>query len=66
MPINIAGINEVLARQGLLKGNWCLLEKDKLGPGQSEEINRVYRDYPHLNDDDFVKSFLGKCRKVAS
>lgn len=51
----IAGINEVLARQGLLKGNWCLLEKEKLSPGQREEIDRVYREYPHLNDDYFVK-----------
>ncbi|MCK6259085.1 dihydrodipicolinate synthase family protein [Fictibacillus sp. KIGAM418] len=51
----IAGINEVLARQGLLQGNWCLLEQEKLSPGQSAEIDRVYRDYPHLNDDAFVK-----------
>ncbi|OCA83218.1 dihydrodipicolinate synthase family protein [Bacillus sp. FJAT-27225] len=62
----IAGINEVLARQGLLKGNWCLLEKEKLSPGQSEEINRVYRDYPHLHDDEFVKTFLGNYKKVTS
>ncbi|KSU81969.1 Dihydrodipicolinate synthase/N-acetylneuraminate lyase [Fictibacillus enclensis] len=54
----IAGINEVLARQGLLQGNWCLLEKEHLSPGQSEEIDRVYRDYPHLNDDDFVKACM--------
>jgi dihydrodipicolinate synthase/N-acetylneuraminate lyase len=54
----IAGINEVLARQGLLKGNWCLLEKEKLSAGQSEEIDRVYKDYPHLNDDAFVKQML--------
>ncbi len=54
----IAGINEVLARQRLLKGNWCLLEKEKLSPGQSEEIDRVYKDYPHLHDDEFVKQFL--------
>ncbi|WP_174729228.1 dihydrodipicolinate synthase family protein [Mesobacillus harenae] len=54
----IAGINEVLARQGLLKGNWCLLEKEKLSSGQADEINRVYRDYPHLNDDAFVKKVL--------
>ncbi|MDM5201250.1 dihydrodipicolinate synthase family protein [Fictibacillus enclensis] len=54
----IAGINEVLARQGLLQGNWCLLEKEHLSPGQSEEIDRVYRDYPPLNDDDFVKACM--------
>jgi hypothetical protein len=56
----IAGINEVLARQGLLKGRWCLLEEEELSPGQSEEITRVYRDYPHLNDDDFVRGKVGK------
>lgn len=56
----IAGINEILARQGLLKGNWCLLEKEQLSPNQTEEIDRVYRDYPHLHDDDFVKANLAK------
>ena len=56
----IAGINEVLARQGLLEGNWCLLDKERLSTGQSEEINRVYREYPQLNDDLFVKENLSK------
>ncbi len=57
---SIAGINEVLSRQGLLKGNWCLLDKEKLSPNQSEEIDRVYAAYPHLNDDDFVKENIKK------
>lgn len=57
---SIAGINEVLARQGLLKGRWCLLDKETLSPNQLEEINRVYADYPHLNDDAFVKENLAK------
>lgn len=57
---SIAGINEVLVRQGLMKGNWCLLEKEKLSPGQKEEIDRVYGQYPHLNDDEFVKSNIEK------
>ncbi|AVR01062.1 dihydrodipicolinate synthase family protein [Oceanobacillus iheyensis] len=57
---SIAGINEVLRRQGILQGNWCLLEKEKLSPGQAEEIDRVYRNYPHLNDDEFVKANLTK------
>ncbi|GLR17358.1 dihydrodipicolinate synthase family protein [Portibacter lacus] len=51
----IAGIHEVLRRQGLLKGIWCLDEAEKLSIGQFEEITRVYHDYPHLNDDDFVR-----------
>lgn len=57
---SIAGINEVLTRQGLLRGRWCLLEKEKLSPKQYEEINRVYAEYPHLNDDAFVKENLPK------
>ncbi|MFC4557977.1 dihydrodipicolinate synthase family protein [Virgibacillus kekensis] len=56
----IAGINEVLARQGLLKGRWCLLEKEELGPNQLDEINRVYSEYPHLHDDEFVEKNLMK------
>ncbi|OXT14925.1 dihydrodipicolinate synthase family protein [Bacillus sp. OG2] len=61
----IAGINEVLARQGLLKGNWCLLDKEKLSPGQSDEIDRVCRDYPHLTDDAFAKRFLAESRSFS-
>lgn len=56
----IAGINEVLARQGLLQGRWCLLDKEQLSPGQEDEITRVYNDYPHLNDDAFIKENLTK------
>ncbi len=51
----IAGLHEVLRRQGLLEGIWCLNPDETLSPGQLEEINRVYRDYPELNDDEFVK-----------
>lgn len=51
----IAGIHEVLRRQGLLEGIWCLDPNEGLSPGQSEEIDRVYRAYPHLNDDAFVR-----------
>lgn len=54
----IPGIHEVLRRQGLLQGRWCLNPKEELSPGQMEEIDRVYRDYPHLNDDEFVQSHL--------
>jgi hypothetical protein len=50
----IAGIHEVLRRQGLLKGVWCLDPAETLSPGQSEQIDRVYSQYPHLNDDAFV------------
>ncbi len=50
----IAGLHEVLRRQGLLEGIWCLDAEETLSPGQAEEIDRVYRAYPHLSDDDFV------------
>jgi dihydrodipicolinate synthase/N-acetylneuraminate lyase len=56
----IAGIHEVLRRQGLFEGIWCLDEHETLSPGQAEEIDRVYRMYPHLNDDEFVKENLSK------
>ncbi len=52
----IAGLHQVLKRQGLLDGNWCLDERETLSPGQQSEIDRVYRAYPHLNDDSFVES----------
>lgn len=54
----IAGIHEVLRRQGLLEGIWCLDPHETLSPGQAEEIDRVYRSYPHLNDDAFVAEHL--------
>ena len=54
----IAGIHEVLRRQGLLEGIWCLDENECLSPGQSAEIDRVYKAYPHLSDDCFVQKHL--------
>ncbi len=52
----IAGLHQVLKRQGLMEGIWCLNEEETLSPGQLEEIERVYRLYPHLNDDEFIKN----------
>jgi Dihydrodipicolinate synthetase family len=52
----IAGCHEILRRQGLLEGIWCLDPKETLGPGQSQEIDRVCAAYPHLSDDDFVRA----------
>jgi len=54
----IAGIHEVLRRQGLLEGIWCLDPNEGLSPGQAAEIDRVYRAHPHLNDDAFVRDHL--------
>jgi hypothetical protein len=56
----IAGIHEVLRRQGLLAGTWCLNPKEALSIGQKAEIDRVYAAYPHLNDDDFVRQNLDR------
>jgi hypothetical protein len=56
----IAGIHEVLKRQGLLEGTWCLNPEEDMSPGQSDEISRVYEDYPDLNDDAFVRQNLEK------
>lgn len=50
----IPGVHEVLRRQGLLEGTWCLDPHETLSPGQAEELDRVSRLYPHLTDDDFV------------
>ena len=47
--------HEVLRRQGLLEGTWCLDPAETFGPGQVAEIDRVYAAYPWLNDDDFVR-----------
>lgn len=54
----IAGIHVVLRRQGLLEGIWCLNPEETLSRGQAEEIERVYRSYPPLNDDAFVAEHL--------
>ena len=54
----IAGCHEILRRQGLLEGIWCLDPHETLGPGQKEEIDRVCAAYPHLNDDAFVRANL--------
>jgi hypothetical protein len=54
----IAGCHEILRRQGLLEGIWCLDPNETLGPGQSREIDRVCAAYPHLNDDAFVRANL--------
>ncbi|MBM3728235.1 MAG: dihydrodipicolinate synthase family protein [Acidobacteria bacterium] len=56
----IAGLHEVLRRQGLLAGRWCLDPDEDLSPGQMEEIDRVYGEYPDLNDDDFIRANLDR------
>jgi dihydrodipicolinate synthase/N-acetylneuraminate lyase len=56
----IPGIHEVLRRQGLLAGTWCLDRDETLSRGQTEEIDRVSRLYPALSDDEFVRENLDR------
>jgi hypothetical protein len=56
----IAGLHEVLRRQGLLDGIWCLEPREMLSPGQAEEIDRVHAAYPELNDDAFVREHVSE------
>lgn len=56
----IAGLHEILRRQGLLTGRWCLDPEEDLSPGQLEEIDRVCSTYPELNDDEFVTANLDR------
>ena len=46
----IPGIHEVLRRQGLLDGTWCLDKNETLSPGQADEITRVERSHPGVTD----------------
>ncbi|MBI0534903.1 dihydrodipicolinate synthase family protein [Roseomonas sp. KE2513] len=54
----IAGCHEILRRQGLLEGTWCLNPAEGLSPGQAEAIDRVCRLYPEFSDDAFVAENL--------
>ncbi len=54
----IAGLHEVLRRQGLLATTRCLDPRETLGPGQAAEVDRVLAAYPHLADDAFVAARL--------
>jgi Dihydrodipicolinate synthetase family len=56
----VAGCHEVLRRQGILEGVWCLDPAETLSLGQVEEIDRVYAAYPELNDDDFVRANIDR------
>jgi dihydrodipicolinate synthase/N-acetylneuraminate lyase len=54
----IPGCHEVLRRQGLMEGRWCLDPDEDMSPGQSEAIDKIYELYPDLNDDAFVAENL--------
>ncbi|MGK7867534.1 dihydrodipicolinate synthase family protein [Falsiroseomonas sp. E2-1-a20] len=54
----IAGCHEILRRQGLLDGIWCLDPAEGLSPGQADLLTAVAQRYPHLTDDAFVRANL--------
>ena len=56
----IAGCHEVLRRQGLFEGIWCLDPAEGLSPGQADELTRVHAAHPELHDDDFVREHLAR------
>jgi hypothetical protein len=56
----IAGCHEILRRQGLMQGLWCLDPAEGLSPGQMTEIDRVCREHAVLSVDAFVKTNLQK------
>lgn len=62
---SIAGVNEVLAREGLLEGNYCLDDKEVLSSGQSQKIDRIYNVYPELIDNHFINNNIGKWQSKA-
>ena len=59
----IPGIHEILHRRGLMDSPRCLDPDEVLSPGQSEELDRVCKAYPHLTDDDFIRAHLEEWRK---
>lgn len=59
----IAGLHEVLRRQGLMKNTFCLNPQETMSPGQAEEINRIYEMYPYLSDDTFVRENISHWRE---
>src|SRR5229473_2963853 len=58
----IPGCHEILRRQGLMTSTECLDPNEKLSPGQSEGIDRLYATYPELHDDAFVAANLERWR----
>jgi len=56
----IAGVHEILRRQGLLAGTWCLNPDEALSAGQAAKLDRVCADYPHLIDDEFISQNLSR------
>ncbi|MFP6901233.1 MAG: dihydrodipicolinate synthase family protein [Opitutales bacterium] len=56
----VPGVHEVLRRQGLLEGTWCLDPEERLSEGQADALTRMSQAYPHLTDDAFVAEHLDR------
>ncbi len=59
----IAGLHEILRRQGLMKNIYCLNPEETLSEGQAAELDRVWKMYPHLNDDEFIRENIENWKK---
>lgn len=59
----IAGLHEILRRQGLMKNIYCLNPDETLSEGQAAELDRVWKMYPHLNDDEFIRANVENWKK---
>ena len=60
----IAGLHEILRRQGLMENILCLSDKEVISEGQIDELDRVQKQYPHLNDDAFIKANIEQWKKA--
>lgn len=56
----IAGINEMLRRDGLLPSRNCLHPHENLSSGQEAELDRVSRAYPEWLDSAFIAENLNR------
>ncbi len=54
----IAGLHEILRRQGLMKNIYCLNPDETLSEGQLDELNRIQDMYCYLSDDEFIKQHI--------
>jgi len=59
----IPGVHEILRRQGLLSSRRCIDPELDLSDGQHEEIERIVKAYPELQDDSFIYAHIDKWLK---
>lgn len=61
----IAGLHEILRRQGLMENTLCLNPEERMSGGQERELDRVHKMYPYLNDDEFIRENLAEWKRNA-